>query len=135
MRTTKQLQDNLDTIFSKYIRLRDTNDYGYGTCITCRETFHYDNLECGHFRKRRHLSVRWHVANVNIQCTPCNQKDDNAAYMIAMLNKHGIEIMAEIIKTSHDVRKFTNEDYEEMYQHFRGKVKELLKDKMFTIKY
>ena len=135
MKTTKQLQDNLDTIFSKYIRLRDTDEYGYGKCITCGNTFHYHNLECGHFRKRRHLSVRWDTENAHAQCHECNVKDDAAAMMIFMLNKHGIDTAQRIIRTSQVRAEYTKQDYQRMYGYYRTLVGVLLEDKMFTIKY
>ncbi len=129
------MKEKLDIIFSKYIRLRDTNEDGYGTCCTCGKTFHYRDLGCGHFRKRRHLSVRWDEENAHIQCTPCNTEDDMAAYMIFMLNEYGVEVAQRIIDRSQARADYVKQDYEEMYQYFRGKVKKLLKDKMFTIKY
>jgi len=125
----------LDTIFSQFIRLRDTDEYGYGRCITCGETFHYKDLECGHFRKCRHKTTRWLEENAHAQCFECNRKDDLAAYMIAMLNLHGMDVAADIIEKSKVDYKFIQEDYEHMYKHYRAKVKELLKDKMFTINY
>ena len=125
----------LDTIFSQYIRLRDTDEYGYGRCITCSNGFHYDEFECGHFRSRRNLTTRWLEENANAQCFECNRKDDLAAYMIAMLNLHGMDVASDIIEKSKVDYKFTKDDYENMYKHYRAKVKELLKDKMFMINY
>ena len=125
----------LDTIFSQFVRLRDTDEYGYGACITCGEYFHYDDLECGHFRSRRHLTTRWREENAHAQCKKCNQAEDIGAYMIAMLNLHGMDVVSDIIEKSKVSYKFTKEDYEEMYKHYRKKVKELLKDKMFKVNY
>ena len=125
----------LDTIFSQFVRLRDTDDNGYGRCITCGETFHYKDLECGHFRKCRHKTTRWLEENAHAQCFECNRKDDLAAYMIAMLNLHGMDVAADIIEKSKVDYKFIQEDYEQMYKHYRAKVKELLKDKMFKINF
>lgn len=135
MKTIKQLQDKLDTIFSKFIRLRDTDDYGYGKCITCGKTFHFRDLECGHFRHRRHLSVRWNDQNAHAQCHECNTKDDAAAYMVAMLDKRGMETAFEIIEMSKIDCKFRKQDYEDMYNTYRELVKKQVKSKMFEIKY
>jgi len=125
----------LDTIYSQFVRLRDTDEYGYGPCITCGEYFHYDDLECGHFRSRRHKTTRWVEENAHAQCTECNQKEDIAAYMIAMLNLHGMDVASDIIEKSKVSYKFTKDEYEEMYKHYRAKVKKLLNGKMFKINY
>jgi hypothetical protein len=130
------MKDKLDIIFSKYIRLRDTDEYGHGACFTCGLSYHYDYLQCGHFRKRRNLATRWYQDNAHAQCQECNQEDDMAAYMIAMLNQEGgMEKASEIIEMSKVSPKFMAEDYEKMYKHYRKLVKLLLKDKMFTINY
>ena len=123
----------LDTIFSKFIRLRDTDEYGWGKCITCNESFKYDKLECGHFRSRRHYTTRWLPENANAQCTECNQSEDIGAYMIGMLNRHGMDVASDIIEKSKVSYKFSKDEYEEMYKHYLAKAKELLKDKMFKV--
>ena len=125
----------LDTIFSQFVRLRDTDDNGYGRCITCGETFHYKEFECGHFRSRRNLTTRWREENAHAQCFECNRKEDIGAYMIAMLNLHGMDVAADIIAKSKVDYKFIQDDYEQIYKHYRAKVKELLKDKMFKVNY
>jgi len=129
------MKEKLNIIFSKYIRLRDTDAYGFGNCCTCKRLSHYDILECGHFRKRRHLAVCWDERNAHAQCHECNVRDDAVDYMIFMLGEYGVDIAQDIIEKSHVPAKFSKQDYEEMYQYFHGKIKELLKDKMFTIKY
>ena len=130
------MKEKLDIIFSKFIRLRDTDEYGYGKCFICGETFHYFDLECGHFRHRRHLGTRWYSDNAHAQCHECNTRDDAAEQMIAMLRTdYGMDNAAEIIRLSNGITKFTNEDYAEMYQYYRKEVKRLLVDKMFLIQY
>ena len=129
------MKEKLDIIFSKFIRLRDTDEYGYGECITCGWLFGYKDLEAGHFRHRRHLTTRWLEQNVHAQCFECNRKDDIGAYMIAMLNKYDMEVASDIIAQSKVSYKFTKDEYAEMYQYYRKKVKRLLVDKMFLIQY
>ncbi len=129
------MKEKLDIIFSKYIRLRDTDAYGYGNCCTCKRLSYYDILECGHFRKRRHLSVRWDTENAHAQCHECNVRDDAVDYMMFMLEKYGIDTAQRIIHTSQVRAEYTKLDYEYMYHHYRNLVGQLLKDKMFTIKY
>ena len=129
------MKEKLDIIFSKFIRLRDTDEYGYGECITCGERFHYREFECGHFRSRGHKTTRWREDNAHAQCFECNRKNDLVAYMIAMLNLHGMDVASDIIAKSKVSYKFTKEDYVEMYKLYRAKVKDLLVDKMFIIQY
>lgn len=127
--------EKIDKIFSIYIRLRDTNDYGYGNCITCGKLFKYDEMECGHFRSRRNMATRWNVGNAHAQCIECNRKGDIAAYMIAMINLYGMGKASDIIEMSKISPKFTSSDYDGIYRYYRTLVAELLKGKMFKVKY
>ena len=61
----------LDTIFSKYIRKRNSI-YGKAKCFTCGKIDEWKNLQCGHFQSRRHYSTRWHEVNCQVQCAGCN---------------------------------------------------------------
>lgn len=87
--SVKQLRDCLDYWFSLYIRLRDTDENGYGNCCTCNRplriisdslTLEGTNLidtsaQCGHFMPRGKGNTRWHEKNCALQCgTPCNHK-------------------------------------------------------------
>ena len=123
----------LDTIFSQYIRLRDTDENGYGQCITCGKTFAYDELECGHFRHRRHQGTRWHEMNAHAQCFTCNRGDDMVQYIVAILEKYKEKEVNKMIRLSMMVDKFTQAELNDTYAYYRRKAQELLKDKMFKV--
>ena len=46
----KSLRDKLDVVFSKYIRLRDSRNFGYYqfVCISCGETKPYSQMDFFH---------------------------------------------------------------------------------------
>ena len=68
-----KLVKKLDTIFSQYIRLKDSID-GIATCFTCgvKKNWKGDGMQAGHFQSRRHYSTRWLETNVMPQCQKCN---------------------------------------------------------------
>jgi len=70
--TRSTLTRKVDKWFSQYIRLRDTDDNGYGPCVTCGKTVFWKKADAGHFRTRAHLVTRWDERNVNLQCKYCN---------------------------------------------------------------
>jgi hypothetical protein len=72
MRKAKPTVAKLDKAFSEFIRKRDSNEDGYGKCITCGKTIHYKDGHCGHFISRRHRSTRWDEQNTALQCVACN---------------------------------------------------------------
>jgi hypothetical protein len=66
-----KLIKKLDTVFSQYIRLKNSKNE-IGTCFTCGKEDHWKKLQNGHFQSRRHYSTRWDETNCQIQCAGCN---------------------------------------------------------------
>ena len=61
----------LDTIFSKYIRTRESfNDMNI--CFTCGTVKFIKQLDCGHYIGRQYYGTRWNEQNCQPQCTTCN---------------------------------------------------------------
>lgn len=72
----KALEKKADTIFSQYIRLRDANEQGYVTCITCGRIHFWSeghHINCGHFISRKRKAVRYNEMNCHGQCVACNK--------------------------------------------------------------
>ena len=69
--TRTKLVKKLDTIFSQYIRLKNSVDE-IATCFTCGKQDHWKKLQNGHFQSRRHYSTRWDETNCQVQCSGCN---------------------------------------------------------------
>jgi len=57
----------LDKVFSEWIRLRDSDEHGYITCITSGRRIFWKDADAGHFISRRHLNTKFHEQNVNAQ--------------------------------------------------------------------
>lgn len=60
------------TQFSLYIRLRDSDENGFGKCFTCPRVLHYTKGDCGHGIGRQHKAVKYNEKNNHLQCKPCN---------------------------------------------------------------
>ena len=69
--TRSKLVKKLDTIFSQYIRKKNSIDE-IATCFTCGKQDHWKKLQNGHFQSRRHYSTRWDEINCQVQCAGCN---------------------------------------------------------------
>jgi hypothetical protein len=61
-----------DILYSKVIKLKYSISPGIVKCYTCKNIFHYDNIECGHFVGRKNYSTRWLLQNGRPQCFICN---------------------------------------------------------------
>lgn len=65
--------DDLDTIFSQYIRLRDSDENGYITCY-CGAVVYWTEADNSHFVSRAHMNTRFSEENCNSSCRKCNQQ-------------------------------------------------------------
>ena len=128
------MKEKLDILFSKLIRLRDTDEFGNGKCFTCGKIITYDTCEAGHFRHRRHMGTRWHLDNVHAQCFECNRGDDLCQYIIAMQENYDIEVVQDLVMLSNQNVKFSKQDLVDLYAEFRELARDLLNDKMFIVK-
>lgn len=63
LKSKKKLVEELDKVFSIFIRCRDKR------CYTCGSI---EKLQCGHYMSRRHYSTRWDENNCYAQCMRCN---------------------------------------------------------------
>lgn len=79
------------TIFSQYIRLRDSNENGYCTCITCPAIRYYKNMDCGHGIPRQHMATKYAEKNNHAQCKQCNgfEGGKREKYKAAIDKKYG----------------------------------------------
>ena len=79
-RSTKSLKDKLDRVFSMYIRLRDSKEFGfkYFRCISCGRVLPFEQADCGHYISRTNMALRFSEDNCSAQCRSCNRfKDGN----------------------------------------------------------
>ena len=116
----------LDTVFSQFIRLRGSNDEGWGNCWTCGSLRRWQDVDCGHFITRKKLSTRWMETNCQFQCKQCNMNGGQQYVFSKKLDEFHGEGTAEAIPiASNRTRKFSVHELEEMYQYYKKRVDEI----------
>lgn len=123
------MKDKLDKVFSLYIRQRDSNVEGFGSCCTCKKRIHYKDGHCGHFMSRRHLSTRWDEKNCALQCVSCNTYNQGRQYEFSKYidNKYGKGTAESLSAKSAQTIKMTKVDYDEQIKIFKEKLKSIKK--------
>jgi hypothetical protein len=121
----------LDRIFSKYIRLRDS-EMEYGRCCTCGELKHYKEAHCGHFIKRGCMLTRFDERNCQLQCCGCNtyREGEQAKHLVYIEDKHGREVVDELMRLERVWKqgcpsKMGVHEIRELQEVFKQKTKEL----------
>lgn len=127
VKSVKELVKELDSIFSRFVRLRDSDKYGVVSCFTCGVKMDFKKSQCGHFLSRRHYAVRWEEKNTAVQCVRCNifKQGEQFIFSENLKKKYGenvIEILNIRKNNTCKLEKFT---LQTQIQHYSDKVKEL----------
>lgn len=115
------LIEDLDTIVSRYVRIREANEQGVVTCFTCGAMGHFTLFDAGHFISRSHLATRWQLINLKCQCKNCNQFKSGNLKVYA--EKLGEEIVNFLHEASREIYKPTQDDLKGMIYDYRMKLK------------
>jgi hypothetical protein len=110
------------TVFNKYIRLRDAGN----VCISCEKKPLKTNA--GHFfNANNHWNVRFNELNVHLQCEHCNTylSGNLINYRENLLKKIGEEEFNLLSLEAKKTRKFTAQELKEIIATYKQKIKEL----------
>ena len=109
-------------IFNKYIRMRDEAE----PCISCSR-FHTGQYHAGHFRTVGAApELRFNEYNCHKQCSVCNNhlSGNLLEYRRKLVAKIGID-KVEWLEGSHEPKKYTIDEIEDIKKLYRSKIKEL----------
>jgi len=128
--TVSKLKDDLKPIFSKYIRLRDSDNHtGWGHCCTCGVPVQWKYADAGHFQPCQHEPTRFDERNVNLQCKKCNNKNWNQGEQYKhgkyIDKKYGKGTADELEKLARGNKQWKPYELEEMIEKYKKLVKEL----------
>ena len=97
----------LDTIFSRYIRLKHADENGMCTCVTCGAFLHYKEIHNGHFISRGCLLTRFDERNVACQCCSCNtyRNGEQAKFLIYIERTLGRKAVDELMEKEQEWKR------------------------------
>lgn len=125
LKTKKDYEKELETVFNKFIRLRD-KDNG---CISCDKKTGTFRLTAGHyFPAGSYKNIRFDEDNVHGQCWfDCNKsKSGNLAeYKIRLVQKIGIKRFEALEQRRQEPRKYTIPELIDLKKHYKKLIKDL----------
>ena len=141
-RKTKNLEEGAVKYFNKYIRLRDTDDYGFGRCISSGRPVQFGTSYCheGHFYPAKIWSMRFLEDNVHVQSLSDNYyKSSNALeYKKNLIQKIGqdrVDYLDHLSDLDKRRKRLSTYDrrivYIEVIEEYKQKCKKMLLNKMF----
>lgn len=129
--------DNLWIHFSRYIRLRDSDEHGFCRCFTCNRepVFWNSGMQAGHFIGRRHWATKYHEQNVHAQCPNCNHFNGGMQfeYALKLDERYGEGKALELRALSQQTVKISEIEIKEMTKKYRELSKRLAQERGFTL--
>lgn len=131
----KKLVDQLDKVFSQFIRLRDANKQGVCKCCTCGKLMVWKHpkgtTHAGHFVNRKHMATRWDEKNVHAQCVKCNSFDEGRQrqHGIFIDKKYGEGTADYLEGKGRSYCKWQEFELKEKIEYYKKEVKRLKKEK------
>jgi len=118
-----KLVKKLDTIFSQYIRLKNSVDE-MATCFTCGKVDHWKKLQNGHFQSRKHYSTRWDEVNCQVQCAGCNvfKYGEQYKFSVNLDAKYGQGTAEDLSIKAQQIIKLSNFEIEDMIKKYKNLV-------------
>lgn len=118
-----KLVKKLDIVFSRWVRLSNSDDKGNCQCVTCNKTLHWKEIQAGHFMSRRHYSTRWDQDNVKPQCKACNIFGQGKQYEYSIYL--GKSVSDDLLAKSRQLVKYSVVDLQNMIDYYTNKLKPL----------
>lgn len=127
----QKLITKLDLLFSEYIRMRNCDEHGNVTCITCGEEFHWTDVQCGHYMKRGNMATRYNLQNCGEQCSTCNVANDGMEeqhqnYIEAI---YGLGTAEKLERLGREERHFSEHDLQNMMKELVSELKAVKQEK------
>jgi len=125
-------ENKLWKVFSQYIRLRDADENGICTCITCPRRAHWKKMDTGHGIPRQHKATKYNEKNNHAQCKPCNgfEGGKREIYKEQVDKRYGKGTWDKMLIASKTQLKLSQFEIDEMERYYKLRVKELLKNKL-----
>lgn len=123
------LMRELDAVFSKFIRLRDSKPFGfkYCKCISCGQVKPFEQIDAGHYYSRRLMNVRFDEDNVNAECRACNRFDSShlIGYRDHLIDKIGDGRYQLLRVRANMSKKWEIWELEQLIKFYKARIEEL----------
>lgn len=121
-------KEKLDRVFSKYIRLRDSDNNGYIRCYCCGKPVYWKKSQNMHFIPRQHMGTRFDEVNCHAGCVKCNYYDNGniEMYTLHLKKDFGDDIVERLVFKKNRGRKFSQFEYKELIKYYSKEIKKLM---------
>jgi hypothetical protein len=118
-------------MFSKYIRLKYSDKDGFVICYTCGTKKFWKKMQAGHGLSGRGNSILFDEEIVRPQCPQCNifMHGNPDVFHMKLIKEFGEYFFERKLREKNTVKKFTQSELRELYEHYSKEVEKLLEVK------
>ncbi len=129
----KPLKKKLFELVQRYARLRDSDKYWRGHCISCWKRVRWDKADWGHYISRTNMSTAFNPYNIHLQCKGCNWMLwwNIIEFRKNLIKKIGKTEVLRLEKMKNQPKRRTKEELEIEIAYYENKIQELLEYKEF----
>ncbi len=122
--TRSKLVKKADSLFSTFIRMRDSNSKWIVTCPLCWWKWYWKLAQCMHFISRWCWYYRYDEDNCHAGCVRCNVilNWNYIAYTRYMQNKYWIEKVDHMIAESKKIHKLSTTELQAIIEKYTNKI-------------
>lgn len=131
-----KLIKELDVWFSRYIRLKYSDNRGYCRCISCGKVYFWKEIQNGHYMSRRYMSTRFSEDNCRPQGVECNIFNQGAIQMYrrALIKEIGEQRVDLIeVRARQENKNWSLFELKQLIEYYKKEVEKLLDEKNLTL--
>ena len=127
-KTPAQLKKDLDSVFSKHLRLKYADKNGFCTCYTCGVRKYWKEIHAGHFIPRNILITRWDEGNCRPQCVGCNLFGNGKVldFEDHLVKDFGRKVVDKLKASRFTIMKVDSVWYEKQIEHYKKELSTVL---------
>lgn len=120
---------------SRYVRLRDADEDGNCTCVTCGKVMPWQKAQAGHFVPGRFNAILFDTRGIHAQCYGCNvRKCGNLIFYWPWMEEHmGRDVIDDLCSKIGTSKDHNLEDYLTIERIFKRKIDKLAEEKKIEI--
>lgn len=131
-----KLIKELDSLFSRYIRLKYSDKNGYCRCISCGKVYFWKDIQNGHYMSRRYMSTRFSEDNCRPQGVECNIFNQGAIQMyrralIKQIGEQRVDLIE--VRARQENKNWSLFELQAMIKYYKAEVEKLLEEKHLSL--
>lgn len=130
-----KLKAKCDKVFSEYVRLYHSNEFGDCTCYTCGAQMNWRKIQNGHLFSRGRLGTRFNFENCRPQCVGCNimAKGNYQEFFPRMIDEVGADKVNDLRRMSLTPIKVSRQEYMDFIEFLSGQVAQMKQSKVAQV--